>query len=167
LSSQPRHPATGTFISQHPERDPTNPPGVHTPYTPVGIDQAVKEDHDGIKGLFEQFFDESKDLKTRQRLAWQIIRDLTIHSLAEEEVSSIRVCFRQHAAFRVKVQMHGQLAGEGAHYDNVSNSGCHCYDLAAFHEKVQVQNDIVIWELHLYRGIKGCRKHCCYSMFMH
>jgi hypothetical protein len=37
------------------------------------FDDAIKADHDGIRGLFDRFFDDSADLKERQRTAWQVM----------------------------------------------------------------------------------------------
>jgi hemerythrin superfamily protein len=51
----------------------------------VGADVAIKQDHDAIKSLYKQFKN-SKDQEQKQQYAWQLLRDLTLHSLAEEEV---------------------------------------------------------------------------------
>lgn len=51
----------------------------------VGADVAIKQDHKAIKSLYEQF-KKTSDQEQKQQLAWQLLRDLTLHSLAEEEV---------------------------------------------------------------------------------
>jgi hypothetical protein len=38
------------------------------------FDDAIKADHDGIRGLFGRFFDDSADLQERQRTGWQVNR---------------------------------------------------------------------------------------------
>jgi len=70
-------------------RSDTSPAGAVEPF-----DVAIKRDHEGIKQTFDRFFNESAPVEERQRAGWQIIRDLCIHSLAEEE--AVYPAFRNH-----------------------------------------------------------------------
>jgi hemerythrin superfamily protein len=51
----------------------------------VGADKAIKQDHEAIKSLYDQF-KKANDQEQKQQYAWRMLRDLTLHSLAEEEV---------------------------------------------------------------------------------
>eukprot|EP00878_Enallax_costatus_P005548 GHUV01005821.1.p1 GENE.GHUV01005821.1~~GHUV01005821.1.p1 ORF type:complete len:201 (+),score=65.78 GHUV01005821.1:574-1176(+) len=46
----------------------------------------IKRDHEHMKGMYRQMKDSMTTDEQKQQLAWQIIHDLTVHSLAEEEV---------------------------------------------------------------------------------
>lgn len=46
----------------------------------------VPNDHDRIKGLYRRYKDPTDSPKQRQKLAWQMLREMMVHTLAEEAV---------------------------------------------------------------------------------
>lgn len=46
----------------------------------------VPNDHDRIKGLYRRYKDPTDSPRQRQMLAWQLLREMTVHILAEEAV---------------------------------------------------------------------------------
>jgi len=50
--------------------------------TSVSVETLVKADHDKVRNLFQQFKSGGQD---KQRIAWEIIRELSMHSIKEEE----------------------------------------------------------------------------------
>eukprot|EP00877_Chromochloris_zofingiensis_P005950 jgi/Chrzof1/1608/Cz10g14130.t1 len=49
------------------------------------VGSLIKADHERVKSLYKQFKD-TQDRDQRQKYAWEVIREITLHSLAEEEV---------------------------------------------------------------------------------
>lgn len=64
------------------------PPGSHPPpdEDTTCILTVLVNDHDRIKGLHKRFKDPTDTPRTRQLLAWQLLRELMTHTYAEEEV---------------------------------------------------------------------------------
>lgn len=67
-------------------------PDVDTPEADEGVEDyhniipMVMNDHDHIKGLYRKYKDPTYDRDQRQTVLSQLTRDLTVHTIAEEQV---------------------------------------------------------------------------------
>jgi hemerythrin superfamily protein len=52
----------------------------------LSILSIIPNDHDRIKGLYRRYKDPTDSSQQRQLLAYQLLRELTVHMLAEEQV---------------------------------------------------------------------------------
>eukprot|EP00878_Enallax_costatus_P021745 GHUV01023036.1.p1 GENE.GHUV01023036.1~~GHUV01023036.1.p1 ORF type:complete len:187 (+),score=43.41 GHUV01023036.1:574-1134(+) len=119
----------------------------------------IKRDHEHMKGMYRQMKDSMTTDEQKQQLAWQIIHDLTVHSLAEEEVlypamtSVMGTETRDHALSEHKTMK-----------DILSDLDAMTISTPGFNDKMHIL--MVVRILLMFTSMLQCLTGCCYTCWV-